>query len=258
MARLLIAVLLLTAATATATDLRIETMVFAVEEEAPVSQSVTYFHDGIAYDFRPTEGRATIFRQGVAGKPARFVLLDTERGVSTEIHTDQLERAMSKLRRWAAMQSDPFLQFTGAPVFREEFDPETGELRMTSDQMSYRLMTTPLKHPEIGPQIRLFLDRYAQLHTLLEAGLPPEPRIKINEALHRHGVIPLEVELTARDDDEPSLRGEHKVAWVLSKQDHAVIDHALNQTASFQKVSNADFKAGRVARKARAEQEKQK
>ncbi|MEM8864150.1 MAG: hypothetical protein AAGF31_01235 [Planctomycetota bacterium] len=233
------------AACASAADLRIETRVYAVDEETPVAESVTCFRAGVVYDFRPDESRITIFRAAVGDKPARFLLLDTEREQQTEILAPQIEATMSKLRRWAASQSDPFLQFTGAPMFDERFDADTGELLLTSDQLSYRLVTTPLKHPEMKVELRQFLDGFAQLHTLLEAGLPPEPRLRVNEALFRHEVIPLQVELTARDDEEPSLRGEHVITWVLSKHDIQRIDHAADQLASFQKVSNAEFQQGR-------------
>ncbi|MEM6799181.1 MAG: hypothetical protein AAF589_06675, partial [Planctomycetota bacterium] len=201
-----------------AADMRIETRVYAAaDEKEPVSESVTFFHDGVVYDFRAAESRVTIFRGAVGDKPARFLLLDTRLKQRTEVPVNRITAAMTKLRRWCAMQEDPFLRFTGDPSFEEYFDPDSGELRMTSDQLTYRLVTTPLKEEEIKLELRTFLDGFAQLHTLLESGLPPEPRLRVNEALFRHGVVPVQVEVTAGDDDKPSLRAEHVVDTVLSK-----------------------------------------
>ena len=228
-----------------AADLRIETRVYALEEEGPISDSVTLFDAGVVYDFRTAESRVTIFRAGRDGKPARFILLDTKRQLRTEIDANQLTATMTKLRRWAAAQSDPFLRFTGAPMFEEQFNADTGELLLTSDQLSYRIVTVPLKHPEMRMPLRSFLDAYAQLHTLLEAGLPPEPRLRVNEVLFRHSVMPVEIQLTARDDEEPALRAEHVVAWVLSKQDRLRIDDAIDGLASYKKVTNAEFQQER-------------
>lgn len=235
---------------ALAIDLRIETRVYdaTAEDAPPLNESVTCFHKGVVYDFRRADSRVTIFRPAVGDRPARFLLLDTDNEQYTEVSATQLEATMIKLRKWAAMQTDPFLQFTGAPEFDETFDDETGELSLTSDQLNYRLQTTPLKHKAIAGQLRAFLDGYAKLHTLLEAGLPPEPRIRVNESLYRRKVIPLQVELTEPNADEPSLRGEHEVAWVLSKRDLAQIDRATDQVASFAKVSNAQYRANMLAK----------
>ncbi|MEM6331179.1 MAG: hypothetical protein AAF790_13140 [Planctomycetota bacterium] len=225
--------------------MRIETRVYELDEETPVSEGVTLFHDGIVYDFRPADARVTIYRGPTGAKPARFILLDTREGQKTELPVDRIEAAMTKLRRWCAMQEDPFLRFAGAPEFEEAFDPEVGELRMVSTELSYRVVTAPLMQPELKATLRSFLDNYAMLHTLLESGLPPDPRLAVNEALFRHGVIPVEVELTAKGEDEPSLRAVHTVADVLSKPDLLRIDQAIDDLASFKSVSNADFQRAR-------------
>lgn len=227
-------------------DLRIETVVTSVADEAAVSQSITCFRDGVVYDFRPKQDRVTVFRAAGHGRPARFVLLDTAGKRQTEIRESQVASTIDKLRRWAASQDDPFLRFTGDPSFDESFDPDTGELLMASEQLTYRLSTQPLKDPALKPELRAFLDAFAKLQTLLDAGLPPQPRLMVNEALFRHGVVPVEIELTARDDEAPSLRATHDVDWVLSKQDLLRIDVAIDQLASFQKVSNAEFQEARL------------
>lgn len=227
---------------ASAADFRIETRVYAAGEEEPASESVTLFTGGAAYDFRDTDDRVTVFRPGQADKAGRFILLDTARELCTEIGGDRVAIATTKLRRWAASQKDEFLRFTGDPLFDESFDADTGELRMTSKLMSYRLVTMPVASREAMKELRAFLDAYAQLHTLLEAGLPPAPRMLVNEALAKHDVVPLEIELYSGPiDDEPDLRAEHLVTWILSRQDRHRIEQANRQLSEFTEADNGAF-----------------
>ncbi len=243
-----------TCLTVSAEDYRIETRVYSADEEESASETVTLFTDGVAYDFRDSDNRVTIFRPGVADKPGRFVLIDTEREVKTEIAAEQIAVVMTKLRRWAALQEDAFLRFTGDPVFKESFDPATGELKMTSEQMSYRLVTMPVSNERTMSELRAFLDAFAQLHTLLEAGLPPAPRLLVNEALDKRDIIPVEVELYAGPiDEKPSLRAEHMITWKLSKMDRERIDQAQNQLAQFEEVDNSLFSKNKLHKIANTE-----
>ena len=233
-----------------AAEFRIETRVYAAGEKEPASESVTLFRGGAAYDFRDEDHRVAIFRPGAADKPGRFVLLDTLGKRRTEIGGDRVAIAVNKLRRWAATQDDPFLRFTGDPSFDETFSAETGELRLTHERMSYRLVTMPVASPEAMAELRAFLDAYTQLHTLLDAGLPPGPRLLVNDALAKRDVVPIEVELYSGPiDGEPDLRAEHLVTWVLSRQDRDRIEQANRRLAEYAEVENAAFSkfAHRVA-----------
>ncbi len=246
---LLLPIVLLATNLTRAAEFRIETRVFAAEEKTPASESVTLFRNDVTYDIRDSAGQVTIFRPGIGNKPGRFILLDRNRELKTEIETPQIAKLMEKLRRWTATQEDPFLKFTGAPTFEERFDAATGTLDLTSDQLTYKLVTVPVANPQAMKQLKEFLDWFAQLHTLLEAGLPPDPRLKVNEALARRNLAPVQIELTSRDDEKPSLRAEHLVTWILSKQDQLRIDEVNEQLAVFKEVTNAEFQKGREVAK---------
>ena len=235
-----------------AAEFRIETRVFAAGDEEPVSESVTLFTSGTAYDYRDADDRVTIFRPGAANKPGRFVLLNTDKQTRTEIAGDRVAVAMTKLRRWASVHEDAFLRFTGDPKFDQSFDATSGELKLTSDQLSYRLVTMPVASPEAMTELRAFLDAFAQLHTLLEAGVPPGPRLLLNEALSEYEVVPIEVELYSGPiEGAPDLRAEHLVTWILSKQDRDRIEGSTRQLAEFQEVENSAF--SRATRKLASE-----
>lgn len=248
---LLTATLCVVAGTLQAADLRIETRVYQADSDQPFRESVTLFSDGVVYDFRPDESRTTIFRPGAGEKPGRFVLLDTARKVRTEIDADRVASAVDKLRDWASQQDDPFLNFTADPHFEERFDAETGDLRLVSDELSYRLVTIPTDHDDMRLPVRRFLDQFARLETLLDAGLPPEPRLRVNEALFRHKAMPVEVHVVRGPigedgGSEPDLWADHLTAWVLSKDDRRRIDDAIDRMASFEKVTNEAFQQGRT------------
>jgi hypothetical protein len=226
-----------------AEDFRIETKIFvgkADEDAKPVSETTTLFLDGTVYDFLADPSQVAIFRKPGGGKVGRFILLDNEHRIRTELDTEQLTGAMEKLRSWAGQQSDPLLQFAADPNFKETFTEDGGKLVLASHLENYTVATTPANNPQALVEYREFLDWYAQLNTLLGAGPPPEPRLRLNEALARHQVLPLKVELKRTGEKEP-LRAEHKFTWRLSHEDSAKIDNVRASLASFREVPNQQF-----------------
>ena len=235
------------AATSTSTPLtgwaegfRIETKIFVDGEEEAVSETTTLFLEGVVYDFLAKPEQVAVFRKASGGKPGRFILLDPQAQIRTELSTDQLSGAMSKLRTWASRQQDPFLQFAADPQFKESFTPQNGRLVLASHLESYTVETEPAdKAPELA-EYREFLDWYTQLNTLLSSGPPPGPRLRLNEALARHRVIPRTVEL-ARAGEKESLRAEHEFIWRLSREDVERIDGVRASLAAFRAVKNEEF-----------------
>jgi hypothetical protein len=228
---------------AIAEGFRIETKIFVGNEKDPVSQATTLFLDGVVYDFLDSPAQVAVFRKSGGGKPGRFILLNTEDRTRTELSTDQLAGAMEKLRDWAGRQRDPFLQFAANPQFDESFAEESGQLVLASHLESYRVATAPAEHPQAVAEYREFLDWYTRLNTLLTGGPPPEPRLRLNEALARHEALPLRVELTRGGEKEP-LRAEHTFAWRLSREDMQRIDDVRASLASYRQASNEEFLRG--------------
>jgi hypothetical protein len=221
---------------------RIETKIFVGDEEEPVSKSTTLFLDGVAYDFLAEPAQTAVFRKPSGGKPGRFILLSDEHQLRTEFSTDQLSGAMEKLRTWASRQTDPFLQFAANPEFEESFEPGSGQLVLASHLENYSVTTKPIDDPQSLAEYRQYLDWYTRLNALLAAPpLPPEPRLRLNEALARHKAIPLAVELTRAGEKEP-IRAEHDFTWRLSQDDMARIDGVRASLASYKTVPNDVFR----------------
>ena len=219
---------------------RIETKIFVGDVEEPASETTTLFLDGVVYDFIAQPEQIAVFRRATGGKPGRFILLDAKDRIRTEFSTEQLTGAMQKLRTWAARQRDPFLQFAADPQFEESFEPESGQLVLASHLENYTVATSPAEHAQALADYREFLDWYTQLNTLLSAGPPPEPRLRLNEALARRQVVPLKVELSRAGEKEP-LRAEHQFTWRLSREDIERIDDVRASLASYRAVENEEF-----------------
>lgn len=225
---------------ATAEDFRIETRIFIGEEVKPVSENSTLFLGGIVYDFLKEPAQTAVFRKPLAGKPGRFILMDRTHKIKTELETDKLSGAMDKLRTWASRQRDPFLKFAADPKFDESFDTETNQLVLASHVENYRVETVPSENDVALAEYREFLDWYTKLNTLLHAGPPPEPRLRLNDALARYQVIPVTIQLT-RVGEETPMRAEHDFVWRLSREDREQIDAARNALASYRDVTNEEF-----------------
>jgi hypothetical protein len=237
----LIAVLALIASTGPlqAEGFRIETKIFTGDEPEPVSTATTLFLDGIVYDFLANPQQTAVFRRATGGNPGRFILLYDLQRVKTEVTTDKLAGAMSKLCTWAAQQKDPFLQFAADPQFNETFDRDTGKLVLASHLETYTVTTSPTQHRDSLADYREFLDWYTQLNNLLITHQPPNPRLKLNDALARHKVVPKTVELKRAGQDP--VRAEHDFTWRLSKDDLQRIEDVREAISSYRQVENVEF-----------------
>jgi hypothetical protein len=225
-------------------DFRIETNVYADNEPEPASQTITLFASGVVYDFVEQPQQIAVYRQSSDSRVGQFILLDPVRNQRTEISTERVSQFMEKLRHWAGQQEDELLKFSARPVFEETFDQKTGELNLTHPIWSYQVATVPADQPDVAARYREFSDWYARLNTMMQGTPPPYPRLKLNETLQRHGVLPVEIRRTL-SVDSAKLRATHLFSWRLSREDRQRLDKANRYLASFQKVDNEAFLAGR-------------
>jgi hypothetical protein len=232
-----------------AENFRIETKIYEGKDEAPISETVTIFCDGVVYDFLTSPAQTAIFSRPSGKNAGRFILLDDDHRIRTEISTKKLEGAMLNLRTWAGQQSDKFLKFAANPEFKESFEPGSGQLVLASHMESYTVETAPVKRPKAAAEYREFLDWYAQLNALLSGSPPPQPRLELNKSLSRHKAIPKTVELTRPGRDEP-LRAEHDFTWMLSQDDMARVEDAKTALASYHDVTNEEYLRSTRAREA--------
>ena len=146
---------------------------------------------------------------------------------------------MENLRTWAAKQNDPFLQFAANPKFDETFEGDNGKLVLTSYLETYTVSTNPMQHQESMAEYIEFLNWYTQLNTLLTSPIPPEPRLRLNDAIARRKVIPIKVELKRAGEDP--VRAEHDFTWRLSQDDRSGSTTCEPRSGPFAKSGNEEF-----------------
>ncbi len=230
---------------AAAPEFRIETQVFVADEAEPASHTVTLFEESAVYEFSDNPAETIVYREPSEGRPAQFILLDPASHRRTDVDAGRVTKLMDKLAGWAKEQKDPLLKFSADPQFEETFDADSGDLTLANPQWTYRVATVAAEDKATLARYRAFTDRYAELTSMLENTPPPRPRLALNEALEKHGVVPVEIRRTLGGDEKNLVRAAHLFSWRLSRDDRARLDEARQQVASFEKVENKEFLAAR-------------
>lgn len=238
----LVALLCLAVCPVQAQELRIETDIFAEEATEPLSHTVTLFDGSVVYNIVDSDHQVTVFRPPTSSRHGQFVLLDIQNRRRTEVTTDKISSLMEKLTKWAAAQDDELLQFAAKPEFEEKFDSESGQLTLDSEAWSYTAATIPAENPQALSKYRQFTDWYAQLNVMLHSTPPAGPRLALNAALEKYGVVPVEIRRTL-DSQSTSLRATHLISWRLSREDRNQIEQIQQHLANFEKVDNKAFLA---------------
>jgi hypothetical protein len=223
---------------------RIETKIYTGDPKdkkiEPISKTTTLFKDGIVYDFLENPEQTAVFRKATGGKPGRFILMNDKERAQTEVSTDKLTNTMKDLRKWASGQKDPFLKFAANPRFDETFDRNTGKLVLASPLETYTVETSPAtQHQDSMTDYHEFLDWYTQLNTLQTSPVPPDPRLKLNDALIRHRVVPTKVELKRTGED--LVWADHDFTWRLSQEDMQRIEDVQSGLTAYKQVENKEF-----------------
>jgi hypothetical protein len=235
-----LAALFACASSSSAEGFRIETKVFVGDAKEPASETTTLFQNGVVYDFIKKSEQIAVFRKPGAGKAGQFTLMNEMHSIQTSVSTEQLASTMTRLKGFASTQKDPFLRFAANPEFDEEFNDDTGQLKLTSHLVSYTVDTMPSEHPDETTEYREFLDWFTQLDALLSGGgIPPEPRLRLNAVLARRKVIPIKVQLVRAGEDP--VHAEHAFTWRLSQDDIKRIDDVRANLTKYRKVDNEHF-----------------
>ena len=234
------------AAPLAAQEFRIETDVYVGEEPESVGHTVTLFEKSAVYEFVDDPDQIIVYRPESEGHSAQFILLDVATERRTDIEAARVDKLIDKLSGWAAEQRNSLLKFSAAPKFDETFDSESGSLTLANPEWTYQAATVPAEDPAALARYREFTDRYAKLNTMLQNSPPPGPRLALNAALVKHGVVPVEIRRTLDGDEKNQVRAAHLFAWRLSREDRTRLDEAQAALANFEKVDNKKFLAARA------------
>ncbi len=227
-------------------DFRLENRLFAGSSRQPSVESTTIFYNGAVYDFMKDPAEITVFDRD----HKRFILLDTERRLKTEVTSEEVEAFVEKLRERAAGHESPFVLFLASPEFEQEYDASARELVFRSQWLTYRVVTQDAGSSEAASQYRQYADWQARLNAVLNPrAIPPFGRLVVNAELEHREEIPSEVHLTlvpagVLPRRRISLRSEHQLVRRVVASDRARVQQVGQFMAIFQTVSFEEYQKG--------------
>ena len=211
--------------TAFAQDFRVYTKVFA-DKPGAVARSLTIFHAGKAYDHIDVFNEVIIFDK----KHQRFIILNTERELATEVTFDEVKRKLNIARDEykkeiakidAKGQTKPSvvagqLQFELAPTFDEVFQQATPQLTLKSPHLTYGRYDANADPEKVNAYLE-YADWMCRLNYVLYPSVfLPELRLELNNSLRQKQLLPVEVELAADFKFKIQNRAEHTFTWKLA------------------------------------------
>jgi hypothetical protein len=219
-----------------------------------VARSLTIFHAGRVFDWLKTAGEVTIF------EPAhhRFVVFNGRKLIKTTIDFKEIDRMLAAARDETSNHAERLLnrndrnattiatslQFQLNPTFKHSFEQSSLLLDLDSPKLEYHVNcgTTPI--PEAVDAYMEYADWTAKLnHVMHPRSLYPAPRMKLNESLRKHKVLPVKVQLRVDFDQPMHLQADHRFAWQLEKIDRQSIQHWENKVGdpSFKNLTFRDY-----------------
>ncbi len=238
---------ILFAATADAQQFRIETHVYRDGSEDPISENLTLFDENVIYDFMLKTDK-TRFPQEIViylSNEKRFVLLDTNRQIKTEIIEGEVLKMLAALQNVGA--NNPDNKFFFQPRFDEDFDIGSGWLTLEGEQLKYRTRGERPPNDSVLHRYYEFIDQFARINVTDPRRMPPFARLKLNTAIKKYGFVPSRVEMTltptnAALTEQLKMYSEHFVIWELSEKDRRRIASAKRYWTEFKNVSLSEFR----------------
>ncbi|MSR57993.1 MAG: hypothetical protein EXS05_09995 [Planctomycetaceae bacterium] len=236
----------LAALPASAQDFRVYTRTSYVREDvkgpeanrpSAVSRCTSLFHAGKVYDCVDSVNQMTIY------EPAhqRFVVIDGSRrratvitfdDISTLLHryesrdAEQLAKS-KKSRRHEEIKLANYLELQIHPKFQERYDEAARLLEFSSGSLKYySVKCDPAATPERVAAYLDYADWAARLNCIVNPRAPlPGPRLKLNDALRKHTLLPIEVTLKTEPSSGYHKTAEHQFVWKLNDEDRKIIRH---------------------------------
>ncbi len=206
-------------------------------EHAPVVvRSLMLFHAGKIYDYIEPAREVTVY------EPAhrRFTILNPRRRLCSELTQDEIRHFLGRAEDEAqkrfgfvpeessasARKALEFLRFQIQPDFAASFDHDKQQLKLTADNFEYVVEGFQPENPELVAKYLHVADWMAQFNSVLHPqSLFPAPRLKLNQELRNHGLLPLTVNLKTETEPVLHLQAKHEWTWNFQKTDRQLIDN---------------------------------
>jgi len=217
-------------AEASAQDCRIVTVMSDQNAKVIVGRSLTIFHAGEAYDLVAGLSEIAIYQPALR----QFTIFSENHKLATRIKFEEIEKQLVLLNRHnesaieylqrkgddKALAQAEELRFQMQPKFKEKFDAQRGLLTMSSEIYTYTAKVAPMKREGFVDAYLQYADWTKKLNYLVDPlSICPTPRLKVNQALRNHSVMPLWVELKQPGPGGMHFRSDHEIVSKLMKSD---------------------------------------
>lgn len=225
---------------------RVETDVFVEKVAEPVTQSVTLFLDGIAYDYARDENQDITLVDPARNRIVRFREAEE---VRTEVEISKY-RELLQAARGQAQNSPLWAYVLGA----EKVDVNPKEISVGDELLRYR---ATVQEPDDHESARAYAQAYREfadasklLNSFSTGGDPPFARLALNAAIQSQHALPKEITLSAKNGDkEIQVRCHLHATWLLSKDDRKRIADIQEMLVNYENVTPAEyFKRTQTAR----------
>lgn len=227
-----------------ADEFRVENSIYRDGQKTPIHATLTLFpKGGVVYDFSFGADGEQIEQATVYDFPRhRFMLVDYAAGVKLEINETEVLEVLGQLL--AKVESNESLLKEAA---NPEFETAHGDgiFRFNGKFLKYEIHTFSPSMKRAPRDYQRFADWSARLTTLQPHGLPPNARIKINDALASEQLLPKEVihvrSVGAIWENDKKLRSIHTFHWQLTRSDKQRMETLHQKMASMESVGLRDY-----------------
>lgn len=243
-------------------EYRVESEVHSGLGKEPVSRSLTLFRDRLAWDFPAIAASDDEEKVAETGEfalhdPARgrAVLVSPGRNVKVTVERITLDRLSASLAAWARTAEDDVVRWAGGPDFTDGLDERKGAIELHGPLVRYAVAFDRAPSSREAAAYREFADTAILLKALVHpGGIPPFPRMAINDRVAAAGGIPREVELeidatrlgsklaaSGISSAGKRFRSIHRFHPRLIESDHRRIEAAMARMAVAREVPLAEY-----------------
>ena len=219
---------------------RVDTDVTEGGQAKPVQRSITFFHNGVAYNLSQDSGELMV----VDWKNDRIILLNTKQEIQTTVEISRLQHLLESARTQSAATS-----LVGFVKGAEKVQSEGSKIRVGDQLMLYE---ATMQRPDDEDRARDFAQQYRQFADATKllsafAGPPPFHRLQLNEAICDEHSLPDVIELKIRvGDDTVTYKSTLHVIWTLSRKDQQRITEIGDMLVTFDDMDYREFQKRNV------------
>ncbi|MCR9291150.1 MAG: hypothetical protein NXI32_00440 [bacterium] len=217
---------------------RIETDIFLEGKVEPLSQTLTLFQDGIAYDIPRQEGQEITM---VDPGNDRIIRFNQTSAIRTTVAISHLRKMLDSAKAQA--------QNTGLAMFlagSQKIEADSKRVIVGDDLLRYEatMQQPPLLEsaPANAKTYREFADA-VKLLSSFDGMDPPFARLALNAAIHEQNSIPEEIRLSVNNGKGQVVYiSRLHTTWMLSKNDKKRISEIQKMLVTFEDLGPAEYK----------------